>query len=191
MGSLIIYLKIKKNLISYSASVAHRKSQSIQNIHLIKVLGVIDIHMRIKTQTQTQTVTFWIATQIGQEPVLTQNCLPSWRKWWLHDTEDNHQFRVLFEVNNLVHCRQKKKKDVWNSISLSSHKAKVLELLLLKFFSLLMILLSSVNSCLPSPWERNCTHLWVIHGCINTASLEVDLFLYYLFSLNREERAWK
>lgn len=55
MGSLIIYLKIKKNLISYSACVTHRKSQSVQNIHLIKVLGVIDIHVWIKTQTQTQT----------------------------------------------------------------------------------------------------------------------------------------
>lgn len=54
MGSLIIYLKIKKNLISYSACVTHRKSQSVQNIHLIKVLGVIDIHVWIKTQTQTQ-----------------------------------------------------------------------------------------------------------------------------------------
>lgn len=189
MGSLIIYLKIKKNLIRYSARVAHRKSQSVQSIHLIKVLGGIDIHVWIKTQTQTGT--FWIATQIGQEPVLSQNCLPSWRTWWLHDTENNHQFRVLLEVSNLLHCRQKKKKIVWNSVSISSHKAKVLELLLLKFFSLLMILLSRVNSGLPSLWEQNCTHLWVIHGCVNTASLEVDLFLCYLFSLNREGRAWK
>lgn len=106
MGSLIIYLKIKKNLIRYSACVAHRKSQSVQSIHLIKVLGGIDIHVWIKTQTQTGT--FWIATQIGQEPVLSQNCLPSWRTWWLHDTENNHQFRVLLEVSNLLHCRQKK-----------------------------------------------------------------------------------
>lgn len=77
MGSLIIYLKIKKNLMCYSARVTHRKSQNVQNIHLIKVPGVIDIHVWIKTQTQT----FRIATQTGQEPVLFQNCLQGWNKW--------------------------------------------------------------------------------------------------------------